>query len=209
MNLCYFHREILVQNYDPCHEIFKQILRQELTPENWVTPNLMFYHQFPYQNGHMLISLHEAIWSDNFPAPGAMQIGGRPNSDSTTGPEMPTVPRKEHRPPSCKSYGTGTIDMISLYIINNIYIYIYICTIHWVVSSLDSEGTSINLWCFNLLNIAKVARDDKFHVIIHVWLGNHGCNGLQVFFPARPCFVFFLMPEGHSVIPLITIVWTM
>ena len=66
-----------------------------------------------------------------------MQIGGRPNSDSTTGPEMPTVPRKEHRPPSCKSYGTGTIDMISLYIINNIYIYIFVQYIglspHWIV----------------------------------------------------------------------------
>ena len=67
MNLCYFHREILVQNYDPCREIFRQILRQELIPENRVTPNLMFYHQFPYQNGHMLTPLldhlHEAIIS--------------------------------------------------------------------------------------------------------------------------------------------------
>ena len=62
----------------------------------------------------------------NFPAPGAMQIGGRPNSDSTTGPEMPTVSRKEHRPPSCKSYGTGTIYIIYHYILYNIYILYYI-----------------------------------------------------------------------------------
>ena len=59
---------------------------------------------------------------------------------------MPTVPREEKNIVH-QAVRAMELELHTLYNINDIYIYIfiiYIFVIHWVVSSLDSEGTSIN-----------------------------------------------------------------